>query len=257
VEGENRVFVVLSIAGGFFALALSMIFGSPVASAISAIFFFFSILLWKYGYMIIPMITKWAKIIEIGKGFEILPGQEVIVGKKSGRFLATAFLSAHLYQVENQKERKNFSEMFEKAITAAGFPFKVCMQVSHLDLKDEINEAKTKRSIAETKKAQLKKDEAEKAFIEREIVMWDRLIERLENGEKPLEILFYFSTTASGRTKEEAIASVNSQAEELSAILSGALSCEVFRLKGEEMKKCFWLDFFGPTNSEDLKDLLF
>jgi hypothetical protein len=48
-----------------------------------------------------------------------------------------------------------------------------------------------------------------------------------------------------------------SQAEELAVVVGSALSCEVVPLKGEDMKKCFWWDFFSPADSDELHDEVF
>ena len=79
----------------------------------------------------------------------------------------------------------------------------------------------------------------------------------MTSGEKPLETVFYLSTTASGLTKEEAISRARRQGEELSIVVGSALSCEVAALKGDEMKKCFWWDFFGPSDRDELYDQMF
>ncbi|MEM4633692.1 MAG: hypothetical protein QW275_00900 [Candidatus Anstonellaceae archaeon] len=263
MEGENRLYTSLSIAGGFFCLAASLFFASAPAAAVASFFFFLSILLWKYGNLIVPVFISWAKIVEVGKNFEIPPSQDVVVGVSEGKYLATAFLSAKVYDSPSQKdtqERQSSSIMFEKAISSVGFPFKVCMQVSRLDLTEELEEAKTRKSVAEEKKARLgssPKHDPERARYDREIAMWGRLAQKMSEGEIPLEVIFYFSTTAEGRTKEEAIAKARSQADELAVVLSGALSCEVLHLKGEDMKKCFMWDFFGPISSEQMRDSVF
>lgn len=263
MEGENRLYTVLAIAGGFFCLSAALFFQSAAAAAMGALFFFLSLIFWKYGYAIVPYLARGAKIVEVGRNFEIPPGQDIIVGKASGSFLATVFLAARLYESASEKSEKQklmMGEMFEKAISSAGFPFKVCALVSPLDLRNELEEIRTKRSMAEDRMAKLKKGsrhDSESARLEREIAMWGRQIERLTSGEKPLETVFYFSTTASGMTKEEAISRAKRQAEELSVVAGSALSCEVVPLKGEEMKKCFWWDFFGPTDRDDLADQMF
>jgi len=263
VEGENRLYTAISVAGGFFCLAASIFFSSAPAAAVSAFFFFLSLLLWKYGYLIVPVLLSWAKVVEIGWNFEIPPSQDVVVGHLRGSYLATAFLSARIYDSASEKDERQrlaSGEMFEKAVSSAGFPFRVCVQVSRLDLTGELSEARTRRSIAESKKAQLAgaaKHDPERLRYDREIAMWNRLAEKMGEGQRPLEVAFYFSTTADGRTKEEAIARARSQSEELAVILSSALACDVLKLRGEEMKKCFWWDFFGPANSEEFRDQMF
>ncbi len=261
MEGENRAYTVLSLAGGFFCLAASIFFQSAAAAIIGAVLFFLSLLLWKYGYVIFPFVMKRAKIIEAGRNFEIPASQDVIVGKANGNFLATVFLFARLYESASEKDDKQkiaMGEMFEKAIASSGFPFKVCAMVCPLELKGELDEIRTKRSIAESRKEKIgSKHSSEAARLEREIVMWGRQIEKLTSGKRPLEVVFYLSTTASGITKEEAIARAKAQGDELCVVVGSSLSCEVVPLKGEEMKRCFWWDFFGPTDLDEMHDEMF
>jgi len=262
VEGENRLYTVLAVAGGMFCLAASVFFGSPAAAAVSAIFFFLSLAVWKYGQILVPLLTKGAHIVEAGQGFEIPPSQDVILGRSGGNFLATCFLSAQLYRSSGEsgsEGKKEMGRMFETAISSAGFPFRVCAMISPLDMKNELDEIRTKRSIAESRLEKLgaKKGSAEAARAGREIAMWGRMLSRLSEGERPLEVSFYFSTTASGITKEEAHSRAMAQADELSVVLSSALSCEVSRLAGDGMKRAFWWDFFGPSSAEELRDSVF
>ncbi len=263
MEGENRLYTVLAIAGGLACLAAALFFQSAPAAALAAAFFFLSITVWKYGYVLVPMLIKNAKIVEVGANFEIPPSQDLVVGKRGGKFLATAFLSARLYESaseKNERQRILSGEMFEKAISSAGFSFKVCCLVNRLDLRNELEEIRAKRSMAESRREKLAshgRHDSELARLDREIAMWGRELETLSSGEKPLEVLFYFSTTASGVTKDEAMGRARSQSDELAVVLGSALSCEVARLSGEEMKKCFWWDFFSPADSDELHDEMF
>ena len=260
MEGENRIYTVISLAGGLCCLAASLFFGSAPAAAAGALFFFLSLLFWKYGYAIYPYFASGAKIVEAGRNFEMPPSQDVVVGKEAGSFLATVFLSARLYESASEGGAEGAGKMFEKAISSAGFPFKVCCLVCPLPLRAELDEMKERRSLAESRRGKLpsgRGNESERARLEREIAMWGRQIERLTSGEKPLEVVFYLSTTASGRTKEEAVSRARQQSEELSVVVGSALSCEITMAKGEALKRLFWWDFFGPANREDLADQLF
>ncbi len=263
MEGENRLYTVLAIAGGFFCLAAALFFQSAPSAALGALFFLLSVALWKYGYLIVPVLVRGAKIVEVGRNFEIPHSQDLVVGKKAGSFLATAYLACRLHESVSEKDaqgRAMLGEMFEKAISSSGFPFKVCCLVCPLDLKSELDEIRAKRSLAETKREKIShggKHGAELARIDREIAMWSRQVEKLTTGQKPLEVVFYLSTTASGITKDEAIGRARVQANELSIVVGSALSCEVVQLSGEEMKKCFWWEFFTPTDSDELHDEMF
>lgn len=262
MEGENRLYTVLAIAGGFFCLAFALFLQSAPAAAIGAICFLLAVALWKYGYLIVPVLIRGANVVEVGTNFEIPPSQDLIVGKKGGNFLATAFLACRLYESSSEKserQRTVAAEMFEKAVSSVGFPFKVSALVSRLDLNAELEELRSKRSVAESRKAMTGKvkDDAEAARLEREIAMWSRQIDTLTSGEKPLEVVFYLSTTASGITKDEAMGRARAQSDELTVVAGSALSCEVVRLRGEEMKKCFWWEFFTPADSDELHDEMF
>jgi len=262
VEGENRLYTVLAVAGGLFCLAASVFLGSPTAAAVSALFFFLTIALWKFGNVLLPVLTQGARVVERGANFEIPPTQDAIMGKSGGSFLATCFLSARLHQSASEADegrRREMGRMFETAISSAGFPFKICAMVSPLDMKSELDEIRTKRSVAESRLEKLGdgKGGAEAARIGREVAMWNRMLRRMSDGERPLEVAFYFSTTASGITKEEAHSRAQKQADELSVVLSSALSCEVTRLVGEDMKRCFDWEFFGPSSAEELRDQTF
>lgn len=260
VEGENRLYTVLSLAGGLFCLAASLFFGSAPAAALGALFFFLALAAWKYGYALYPYFARNAKIVEAGRNFEIPPSQDVVVGKEGGSFLATVFLAARLYESASEGGAEQAGRMFERAISSSGFPFKVCCLVCPLPLRLELDEMREKRSLAESRREKLshgKGGESERARLEREIAMWGRQIDRLAGGEKPLEVVFYLSTTADGRTKEEAVSRAKAQGEELSVVMGSALSCEIVRLQGEEMKRAFWWDFFGPSTREAMADQLF
>ncbi|MFA6213647.1 MAG: hypothetical protein WC717_00010 [Candidatus Micrarchaeia archaeon] len=243
MEGENRIYTVLSLSGGLFCLAASLFFGSAPAAAAGALFFFLSLLLWKYGYALYPYFASGARIVEAGRNFEIPPSQDVVVGNEGGSFLATSFLFARLYESASEGGAEQAGKMFEKAISSSGFPFKVCCLVCPLQLRAELDEMREKRSLAESLRGKLQRgkgSEPERARLEREIAMWGRQIERLSAGEKPLEVVFYLSTTASGRTKDEAVARSRSQSEELAVVAGSALSCEITPVKGEDMKRLFW-----------------
>jgi hypothetical protein len=263
VEGENRVYTVLSLSGGLFCLAAAIFFSSATAAALGALFFLIALVVWRYGYVFVPLLLSWAKVVEVGRNFEIPPSQDAIVGTLNGKFLATSFLSARLYESASERGKEGASEMgemFERAISSSGFPFKVCALIVPLDLKEELEEARTKRSLAESKREKISSPgghDSDLARLDREIAMWSRQIEQLSCGQKPLDVVFYVSTTASGFSKEEALSRVRSQSDDLSVVVGSALQCEMKRLRGEEMKRCFWWDFFGPTDRDDLADELF
>ena len=93
--------------------------------------------------------------------------------------------------------------------------------------------------------------------LDREIAMWNRLLERITHGERPVEVIAFASTTSFGLTKEEAIARIRRQAKEVSTILSSSMGTDVTELSDTEMLKCFEWDRFFPTTQEELRDETF
>jgi len=263
VEGENRLYTVLCLAGGLFCLALSLLYSSPFAASVAAICFFSSLALWKYGYLIVPRLARKAGVVEVGQGFEITSAQDAAVSRGNGVFLATVFLSAKLYESASERDERGraaMCAMYERAISSVGFPFKASMLLCPLDMGSELEELRTKRAVAESRKERLSsggKNDAELARLKREIAMWEAQIGRLTSGEKPLEVLFYLSTTASGTSKEEAVASAKRQGKELATVVGSALSCEVAPLVGEDMKKCMRFESMLPVDVDELRDALF
>jgi hypothetical protein len=93
--------------------------------------------------------------------------------------------------------------------------------------------------------------------MDRELAYWNRLLDRITQGERPVEIVAFSSTTAFGLTRDEAVSRVTRQSKELKTILSSSLGCDIRDLTDLEMLKCFEWDYFFPTTQEEIKDALF
>ncbi len=257
----NRAIVITALAGGAIALLLAFLYGNAIIGLISAIFFTLSIALWKYGYLIIPAITKATKLVEVRDGYEVPSARDCIVKKNPNGYYASKFMEIKYYESSLDKrddEKKLMFEVFEKALSSLKYIVKISLLVSAIDLTSHIDELKTRRGSAETKRAKLGKgQENDGARLDREIAMYTRQLDRITSGERPIEVIAYCSTTAFGLTKDEAISKARRQAKEVSTILSGSLSADVTELSDLEMLKCFEWDRFFPTSAEELKDEVF
>ena len=69
----NRAVTAVALIGGILATILSLLYGNPLLPIISDAFFCLSLLLWKYGYLVIPFFTKAEKIVEVHDGYEVPP----------------------------------------------------------------------------------------------------------------------------------------------------------------------------------------
>jgi hypothetical protein len=257
----NRAVTAFSAIGGVVAIIIALLYGNPLLPLIAAAFFTMTMLLWRYGYLFIPVITKATNIIEMRGAYEVPSTRDYIIKKNESGYYASKFLEVRFYESSMDKsgdEKRTMFESFERAISSLKYIVKISLMVSTLDLSKHIDEIKTKRSSAEAKKAKetkLARDESLR--LDRELAYWNRLLDRITQGERPVEVIAFASTTAFGLTRDEALSRVSRQSKELKTILSSSLGCDVRHLKDLDMLKCFEWEYFFPTTQEEIKDLMF
>ncbi|HNT60582.1 MAG TPA: hypothetical protein PKJ97_01230 [Candidatus Bilamarchaeaceae archaeon] len=257
---QNRMVTVMSLAGGLAALVIAIVLWNPLFAALAALFFSASLLVWKYGYLLIPYITKAGRIVEIRGGYEIPPTRDCIIKKSGNGFYATKFLEIRYYESTVDKTNQDRSSMlsaFEKALASLKNTVKISLLVSEVDLTREIDEIKTRRSSAENKRRKLPANSEELIRLDREIAMYNRQLERITHGDRPLVLTSFVSTTAYGVTREEALSKVRRQAKEVKTIISSTLGADVADLFDLDMIRCFEWEFFLPPEVEQLKDEVF
>ncbi len=256
----NKIIVSASLAGGVIALLLTFIYGGFFFSLLASILFAFSLLIWKYGYFIIPYFTRFAHIVEIRDGYEVPSTRDVILKKSENGYYAGKFMEIQFYKSLSDKSESNqlaILRSFERVISSIRYIVKISLIVSGVDLSKYIDEIKEKRSRAEEKRSKTPPNSSAIARLDREISMWNRLIKRITEGDRPVELIAYVSTVSHGLTKEDAIASVNRQAKEIATIFSSSLGCSVVPLYDLDMIRSFEWEKFFPSTMEELKDELF
>ncbi len=250
-----------ALVGGVLAIIVSLVFSNPIIPIFAAFSFTLSLFLWKYGYLFVPMLTRATNLVEVRGGYEVPPTRDYIVKKSRSGYYATKFLEVRLYESsmdKDQDQKKMMFESFEKAISSLKYVVKISMMISAMDLSGHIDDIKTKRSTAETRRSKsgvMASDE--QLRTDREIAMWNRLLDRITQGERPVELVAFASTTAYGLTRDEALSRVSRQSKELRTILSSSLGCDIRELSDLEMLKCFEWDTFFPTTQEEIKDAVF
>ena len=262
-SSKNYLFGSLGI--GVVGLLVILIFGGPFV-IIGAILCFlgtvFGVLFWKYGYIIIPLITQRTNIIMMSEfGYEIPPSQDVIVKSADGAFYASAFLGLKIFESASEKSAEEniaYSQFFERAISNIKYVTKVAYLLYVEDVGEKRKTIETKRAEAQLRLAR-ERDKPEPDVLkidryEREVAIWDGQLGRLIKGVKPMGIIAYAQTTAVGLSKEAAIAAVRAQASELRTVLANALNVEVVHLTGDEMLKCFEWEKFFPTTVQELEE---
>ncbi|MBD3210640.1 hypothetical protein GF318_04640 [Candidatus Micrarchaeota archaeon] len=257
----NRAVTALAAVGGVVSIIISLLSGNPIFPIIAGVFFTATIMLWKYGYLLIPVITRAANIVEVRGGYEVPSSRDYIIKKDENGYYASKFLEIRFYESsmdKNKEERHTMFQSFERAISSLKYIVKISLMVSTLDLSKHIDEIKTKRGAAEAKKSKetkLARDESLR--LDRELAYWNRLLDRITQGERPVEVIAFAQTTAFGLTRDEALSRVSRQAKELKTILSSSLGCDIRHLKDKEMLKCFEWEYFFPTTQEEIKDIMF
>lgn len=257
----NRVITITALVGGLIAIIAGASLGNTILIAFAAIMFTLSIAIWKYGYILIPMITQGANVIEIRQDYEVSPTRDYIIKKTENGYYSTKFLEIKFYEStmdKNEEQKHMMFESFEKAITSLKYIVKVSLLISAVDLSRHIEDIKTKRGAAESKKAKYVSHNSEDVVrLDREIAMWNRLLDRITHGERPVEVIAYASTTAFGITKEEAVARARRQSREIKTILSSSLGSDIVELTDQDMLRCFEWEKFFPPEPEELRDEVF
>ncbi len=215
-----------------------------------------SVLIYKYGYFIIPLATSRMRIVQIMEGnFEIPPAQDVILKQVGGLYYASSFLNVKIYESTTDKspeENVIYSEYFERAISSVRFPVKFAMMVYVKDMSLHRLKLETKHAEAQLRLSREREkpdpDVLRVDRYEKEVGYYENQLNRLVSGVKPMGAITYVMTTAVGVSKEGATATAKAQANELRATISNALNVEVVALQGDEMLRCFnWEHIIPPT----------
>lgn len=252
VVGGVGILVVL-LAGQTFALLGALLAGMGCA---------LGVLFWKYGYLVVPLITQKTNIVMMdNEGYEVPPSQDVIIRQFGSMYYASAFLGLKIFESATEKsleENVSYTQYFERAISN----LKYVTKISYLLYVEDIGE---KRKLIETKRAEAQlrlareRDKSDPDVLkmdkyEKEVALWENQLNRLIKGVKPMGVLAYVMTTGAGISKEQAVAKAKSQANELRTVLANALNVEVVSLQGDEMLKCFEWDRFYPATAQELEE---
>ena len=267
-DTSSKIYIYGALGLGVIGLVFVFMFGSGSGGAtiigglLCGMGAFMTFLFWKYGYILVPLLTERTRIIlKMDGGYEVPPGEEVIVKQVGGVYYASAFLGIKVFESATEKsaeENISYNEYFERAISNLKYVTKIAYMLYVEDIGQKRKQIETKRAEAQLRLAR-ERDKAEADVLkidkyEREVSHWDLQLNKLIKGVKPMGVIAYAMTTAAGLSKEGAIAAVKAQANELSTVLSNALNVEVKWLKGDEMLKCFDWEKFYPSSPTELEE---
>lgn len=262
---SSKNYLYASLGMGVVGLLFIFILGSAgaiIGGFLVALGCLSGVVVWKYGYLVIPLITQKTNVVMLTpEGYEIPSSQDVIVKNVNGVYYASSFLSLKIFESVTEKtmdETISYSKYFERAISN----LKYVTKISYMLYVEDIRQ---KRQIIETKRAESQlrlsrerdKPQPDPLKIdrhERELAQWDNQLTRLIKGVKPMGVIAYAMTTAAGISKEAAIAKSRVQAQELRTLLANSLNVEVAPLQGDEMLKCFEWEMFYPTTVQEIEE---
>ncbi|MFA6036048.1 MAG: hypothetical protein WC759_03755 [Candidatus Micrarchaeia archaeon] len=258
----DQIYAYVTIVAGIFVLVLGLNTQGELKflfMAVAALMIALSGAIYKYGYILIPLLTRFARIVEVhDAGYELPPGQEAIIKKIGDMYYASMYLLVRIYESASEKtpeENVAYTEYFERAISSVKYVTKFSMMVYVKDMKQYRERIETKRAEGQLRLSR-ERDKPEPDVLkvdryEREVTMYDSMLGRIASGVKPMGVISYVMTTATGVTKESALAAARNQANELKATIGNALNTEVVLLTGEEMRRCYdWELFLPPTQAE-------
>jgi hypothetical protein len=252
----------IGLVGALFAFLGGGGFAAVIGGLLAGLGSMFGVLFWKYGYIMVPLITERTKIVMMSdEGYEVPPSQDVIIKNSNGVFYASAFLGLKIFESATEKstdENIAYSQFFERAISNIKYVTKVAYLLYVEDVGEKRKMIETKRAEAQLRLAR-ERDKSQPDVLkidkyEREAALYDAQLTRLIKGVKPMAIVAYAQTTAVGVTKDAATAAARSQANELRTVLANALNLEVVNLAGDEMLKCFEWERFYPTTPQELEE---
>ncbi|MBI5159365.1 hypothetical protein HY992_04555 [Candidatus Micrarchaeota archaeon] len=264
-EIPQKFYGLASLGLGLFALIATFTNAGGyafISGPIALLFALLSLLIFKYGYWVVPFITRGLRVVEVREGgYEIPPAQDVVLKEVGGVYYASMFLLVKIFESTTEKgddEQRVYTQYFERAISGIKSVVKFSMMVYVKDLAKYRENIETRRMEAQLRlQREMDKPEPDPLRIdryEREKSMWDAQLSRLAGGVKPMGSMCYLMTTSSGITKDSATAAVKAQAAELRTLVSNALNVEVVPLVGEEMKQCFEWEYFIPPTARMLDE---
>ena len=254
---------------GFAAVIVAIVFTLPVentfksvAAAIAAMCAFGSFALWKYGYILVPYFTQRANIIEVHDGgYEVNPAQDAIVKKIGDEFFATSFLHLRMYRSTTERtEEENlvYVDSFERAVSQIKYPVKVGMVLFAKEISKYREDIETRKYEAQLRLQRLRESSEPDVIaldrLEKEVAMWESQLTRISTGERPMGMISYVMVTGTGVTRDAAVAVSKNRAAEVKTLFANALNVEVEYLYGDDMKRCFEMEFLVPPTTRAIKE---
>ncbi len=263
LTNKRMAIVVVLVQIGL--LGALVLYPNTLIAMAAILSFLFAAAVWRFGFIIKPMIMRQTHMLEGFGRYEVPPQQDVIVKKEGNNYHATAYLLVKFTQSSTEKTADQIAvvrQSYERALSSLNYVYKISNMVCPVDLTPHVDKIKERRSKAESRLSELSSLPAnsntgsEMALLKREIESCENQLQKIQAGERPMRVVNFAMTTASSHSKDDAIARVKQQAAELKTVISSTLDTEVTQLAGDEMKRCFEWEYMLP-GKDQTEDFLY
>lgn len=223
---------------------------------------FILLLLAFADFLIVPLFTKLLNITMVpAKNFTITSGQDAVVKYSNGIYYATGYLTANVYNyifaaeraTEDEPELTGAPEKWEKAIMNIHFPFKFNMVVASEEIQRYRDELETKRGLLEFQYSKEMQSTNPNPMglenMQRQINVIQTRIDKIGEGEKPVNSIMYVESTAVGVSLKEAQDALANQLNELQTIFN-VFDLSLTRIIGRELYLLFKFNYLIPSLNE-------
>lgn len=239
---------------------------SYVAAALALLTGFFILALNWADFLVFPAIMNMMSVtFQPAKDYTIVRRQDAVLKNVGGLIYATGFATGNLfsYTFKAEQEEQNVEEKmitapenWERAVMSLDFPFKFHVLSIGRDVQKVRDDLEAKRGYQEFQLARSLENEKASAEtvvtdIRRKIDIIQAKIDRVSAGEKPIQALMYFETTAVGVSEKAALDALEGQIKQLQIGMS-SLNLEITRVAGREVYALFRLNFAVPLSAQEI-----
>jgi hypothetical protein len=267
VDQEEMMYLATTILVAFLVLvnANASIFGPFVVPVvIFALLAIVAILMINYAdFIAFPLFTTIFGISVIpGKGYIIPKNETAIIKYTNGLYYATGYITANLYKyvftAQNQganeeTEIATATDRWERAIMSINFPFKFNVISTALDIQAYRDEVESRRGLLEFQLAREMNSSNPSTMtineLQRKINITQMRIERLGNGEKPINTLMYVETTAVGISEKETLDLLSNQIAQLQTVMN-VFDLSMSRISGRELQMLYKMNYSLPSGKD-------
>jgi hypothetical protein len=260
----NRRLAIGVVAVQIVLLAVLVLYPDDVVAIAAVSSFIVAAAVWRFGFLIKPIIAGNARITEDFGRYEIPETQDVIVKADGERYYASVYLLVRFSQSTLEKTPEQLAlsrQSYERALSSLNYVYKISNMLCPIDLTPHIDRIREKRSTAEARLSELvslpvnANQGAQVARLKREIESYETQLEKIRSGERPMRVLNYAMTCASGNSPDDAIAKARRQAAELKTVIASTLDTELSELAGDDLKRCFEWEHMLPEreNSDEFR----